>query len=200
MDRPEEAIASHNKGLAHLRELVGAMPAVTQYQADLAKGLNHLGKLLQAHGPPDQALTTYREAESTLKGMARMNPADDRFRPELARSLVGIAGLLRTTGDPAGALSSAQEALTSLKELPDASLDELPLLARATPSAACWSARTRPGVGPTPRRRCRPCGSSTRPSRGTSRPSSIIPTSPRSIHTPTSGRGCEARSRADRSG
>ena len=48
MGRPAEAIASHNKGLADLRELVRAMPAVTQYRSELAKGLNHLGKLLQA--------------------------------------------------------------------------------------------------------------------------------------------------------
>ena len=117
LDRDAEALESFRRGLAIRERLAREAPSVTEYQSDLAHGLNGTGYMLDVLGQKAEAMELHRRALLIRERLVAANPTVTEHRNDLARSLINIGGLLRETGHLAEALTAYGRARATVEQL-----------------------------------------------------------------------------------
>ena len=110
MGRPNEALASFERGRGILERLSNDNPSVTAFRSELAKCENSVGLLEREMGRPDEALVSLTKARAIWEQLSRENPTVVDYQNGLAASYHNIA-VLHELSRPEEALASYRQAL-----------------------------------------------------------------------------------------
>jgi tetratricopeptide (TPR) repeat protein len=106
--RPKDAEAAYNDALVVKQQLVDESPKVTEYQNDLANGLNNLAELVRTRKDLHTAKQLYEKALAH-SGVARKGyPDHPQYRRILRDIRIGLAQTLVELGDHAAAAAAAE--------------------------------------------------------------------------------------------
>ena len=116
--RPSEALAAWEKARAIQQKLADANPNVTQFQSDLARIHNNIGRRFSQTGKPAEALAALEKGRAIRQALADANPRVTLFQRDLAISLSGIGELRQAEGHAAEAAEAYRKALAILERIP----------------------------------------------------------------------------------
>jgi serine/threonine protein kinase/Tfp pilus assembly protein PilF len=129
--RLREAIAAYATPLPVRREFAERNPAVTEYQADLARTCRELGEAYTLAGDGSAALGVLRDGLRRQQSLAGGLAGERSHVRDLARYHLTLARAYRLLARPAEALASFDAAGRTLEGLPPAGAEEWYLLATA---------------------------------------------------------------------
>jgi tetratricopeptide (TPR) repeat protein len=115
-----DALASNEKALEILRELVKTNPSAAELRYDLSRSLKGRHAFLWAVGKWAEALAAGENARDILEKLARDNPTVTKYQSALATAYGDIGSTLSEEGKPAESVAATENARVIMQKLADA--------------------------------------------------------------------------------